>query len=293
MKRRDSVLVGLVVCAAMALLLLGTLWLVRGGLTTGYPIYARFPWGYGLKQGQAVYLAGVNVGFVGKVDLREDGTLIVTMRVNKQYHIPVGTTATIEPNGIFGDVEVALRPERPNHSYVPPGDTIPIGKSQPGFQELAARLDTVGGHLNDLTKAMEIELVQGGGIADLRQTLSGTNKLIVRLSKIAEQQSHDLSQTMQTIRRTVAAVDSASVDSAVRNMKTTTDNLAQLSGNLRETSAKLNDIFARADSGSGSAAMLLNNPDLYNHTVSLLARLDSLMNDLRVHPRRYINLHIF
>ena len=45
--------------------------------------------------------------------------------------------------------------------------------------------------------------------------------------------------------------------------------------------------------GTGSAAMLLNNPDLYNHTVSLLARLDSLSADLKAHPGRYINLKIF
>lgn len=293
MKRRDDVLVGLVISGAIAIGVLGTLWLVRGGLTTGYPIYAKFPWGYGLKQGQGVLLAGVTVGFVDNVDFRPDGTLLVTMRIRKEYHIPQGTTATIEPNGIFGNVNVALRPAHPTSVYLAPRDTVPIGKPQPGLQELEARMDTVGSHLSEIARTMQVELVQQGGIADLRKTLAGTNELVAKLSTIASDQSRDLSTTMQTVRHTLSAVDSATVDSAVRNMRSTTTNLVALSSSLRETSAKLDDILARADSGSGSASMLLNNPDLYNHMVSLLARLDSLSADLKAHPGRYINLKIF
>jgi ABC-type transporter Mla subunit MlaD len=45
MKHRDDVLVGVVVTIAFIVLLLGSIWLVRGGLQSGYPLYARFPWG--------------------------------------------------------------------------------------------------------------------------------------------------------------------------------------------------------------------------------------------------------
>ena len=58
MKRRDEVLVGVFLMAAVAIGLLGTLWLVRGGLSSGYPLYAKFAWGQNLKPGQPVLLAG-------------------------------------------------------------------------------------------------------------------------------------------------------------------------------------------------------------------------------------------
>jgi phospholipid/cholesterol/gamma-HCH transport system substrate-binding protein len=293
MKRRDDVLVGLVISLAIALGIVGTLWLVRGGLTTGYPMFARFPWGYGIKQGQGVLLSGVNVGFVGQVDLIPDGTLLVTMRIDKHYHIPQGTSASIEPNGIFGDVEVALRPRQPTSVYLSPGDTVPIGPTQPGLQEVAARMDTIAIALGTVVHTMQTEFVQAGGIADLRKTAAGTSALVAKLSVIAGEQSRDLSLTMQSVRHMVSAIDSAAVDSAVHNMQATTANLQGLSANLRATSTKLDDILARADSGTGTAAMLLNNPGLYDHTVSLLAQLDSLSGDLKRHPGRYINLKIF
>ena len=58
MKRRDEVLVGIFLTVAIAIALLGTLWLVRGGLSSGYPLYTKFAWGQNLKPGQPVLLAG-------------------------------------------------------------------------------------------------------------------------------------------------------------------------------------------------------------------------------------------
>ena len=73
MKRRDEVTVGILITIAVVVLVLGTLWLVRGGLKSGYPLYTRFGWGQNLKQGQPVLLAGVTVGNVGDVNLRRAG----------------------------------------------------------------------------------------------------------------------------------------------------------------------------------------------------------------------------
>ena len=58
MKRRDEVLVGVLLVAATIVGVLGTLWLVRGGLSSGYPLYTVVSWGAGLTQGQPVLLAG-------------------------------------------------------------------------------------------------------------------------------------------------------------------------------------------------------------------------------------------
>ena len=49
MKRRDEVLVGIFVTVAVAVLIIGTIWLTRGGLSRGYSLYTRFLWGQALK----------------------------------------------------------------------------------------------------------------------------------------------------------------------------------------------------------------------------------------------------
>jgi phospholipid/cholesterol/gamma-HCH transport system substrate-binding protein len=293
MKHRDDVLVGVVVTIGFIVLLLGSVWLVRGGLQSGYPLYARFPWGSGIKQGQSVLLSGVDVGFVGDVDLRPDGTLIITMRINKQYHVPQGTTATIEPNGIFGDVDVALRPARPTNSYIAESDTVPNGRPSPTISDILASVDTASGKLNDVAKTVEVELVQGGGIADLHQTLQHANHLVAQLSDIAAEQSKQLSASMHALNRAVTAIDSAAVDSTVQNLKASSANMANLTDNLKQTTVRLNSVLAKVDSGGGTAGKIINDPAIYNDVHALLARFDSLTADLKNNPKRYINVHIF
>lgn len=293
MKTRDTVLVGLVLGIALLGLVVGTIYLARGGLQSGYPLYVRVPWGSGVRQGSTVYLSGVDVGYVGDVDLRQDGTLIVTLRIEKHYRVPEGTTAAVEPNGIFGDVDVALRPLRPSASYIAPGDTVPAGKPAPGISELLARADSASGKLEDVARTVQVEMVQGGGIADLRKTLQGADSLVAEVSKIAATQSQQLSQMTRSLTRAASAIDSAAVDSAVENLKKTTANMSALSDNLERATDQLDAILVKVDSGGGTVGKLLNDSTLYHNLQSVLGRFDSLAADLKHHPGRYVNVHVF
>ena len=280
MKTRDEVLVGLVVTAAIVVAVVGSLWLARGGLSKGYPLYAKFPWGAGLKQGQPVLLVGVAVGYLDEVDLHQDGTLVTTLRIQKHYPVPVTSKATVVPNGIFGDMAVALTPSKPDARSFKPGDTVPIGPSTPGIGDLTLKADSVMRSVNAITSALERELVGTGGIHDLRTTIGATNRLVNDFSAIANEQSRQLTATMQAVRRATTAIDPAKVDSTLANFRTTSANLAELSAQVKETSSKLDGILAKVDSGPGSAAKLINAPGAYNDVRRLLQRMDSLLADI-------------
>ena len=293
MKTRDEVLVGLLVVVAIVVTVLGSLWLARGGLSKGYPLYAKFPWGAGLKQGQPVLLVGVSVGYVDEVDLHQDGTLVTTLRIAKNYKVPMTSKAAVIPNGIFGDQAVALTPSRPDPRSFKQGDTIPIGPSTPGIAQLTSKADSIARSVNAITSALQHEMVAAGGIRDMRNAIGATNRLVTEFAAIAEEQSRQLSATMTSLRRATGAIDPAKVDSTVKNLRTASANMAEMSAQLKETSGKLDVIIAKVDSGNGSAAKLLNDPGVYNDTRALLQRMDSLLADMKKNPKRYFNVRIF
>ncbi len=293
MKRRDEVLVGLLLLVSMVVGIFGTIWLVRGGLESGYPLYARFPWGTGLSTGQPVLLAGVTVGYVARAELDPNGTIIVEMRISEDYNIPINSTATVVPVGIFGDQSVALTPLAPSTQHIPEGDTLPVGPGAPGLPELLGRADSIARSASDVAAKFQLEMVQNGGIDDLRATLASTNQLMQQLSGVAAEQSRQLSLTMASIRRSVGAFDSVQLDSIVQNLRGTTANTEQLTSELTATTARLNTLLAAADSGNGTIGLLLRDPALYRDMRGLVARLDSLTADVQRSPRKYINLSIF
>src|SRR5687768_3961900 len=109
MKRRNEVLVGILLTVAIAVGVLGTIWLVRGGFRSGYPLYSVFAWGENLKVGQPVRLAGVQIGYVGDVAISDDGRLYVVLQIDEGRRVPSNAKAIVEPVGIFGDAQIALR----------------------------------------------------------------------------------------------------------------------------------------------------------------------------------------
>lgn len=292
-KRRDELLVGLLLMVAVALALGGTIWIARGGLSRGYPLFARFAWGVGIKPGQPVMLAGVQVGFVKGVKLIPDGTITVEMQLQQEYTVPSGSTATVEANGIFGDMLVALRPERGATGRIAPGDTVPAGASSPSMSQLLGKGDTISTDVAAITGALRREMVDSGGMRDIRHTIGDLTKLVAQLTAVTSEQSRQLTLTQQQLRKTLSSVDSATVDSTLVNLRATSAQVEQLSRELRTTNKQVQSALDKATNGPGTAGRLMNDPAVFARVDTLLARVDSLVMDLKKNPKKYINLRIF
>jgi len=300
MKRRDEVLVGIFLTTAAAIALLGTLWLVRGGLSSGYPLYSRFAWGQNLKPGQQVLLAGVAVGAVADVKLRDDGFLDVTLRVNDDVKVPKNAVASVKPVGIFGDAAIALTPKGPSKVSYAEGDTVPVGPADTDIQAIMNRVDSIGATVQTMTKAINADLVAAGGIKDMRRSLANAAQLTeaaarlsIQLNSIAAEQNRNLSATMASFRRAASAVDSAKIDSTMRNFQTSSASLTRIAANLDSTSRHANALIAGIERGEGNAGKLLRDTLLYSDLRKLVGQVDTVLVDLKANPRKYINLSIF
>jgi phospholipid/cholesterol/gamma-HCH transport system substrate-binding protein len=293
MRRRDEVLVGLLTVVALVTVVAGGLWLARGGLQPGYPLYAAFPWGSGLKQGQPVQLAGVTIGFVDEVSLRMDGTLLVKMGIRREYQVPKGSTASVEPNGIFGDQLIAVTPKAPTTEVHARGDTLPAGVPKPTVGDLLMQVDTIAKDVKSMTRALDTQLVQDGALTDVRTTIREIAALAQTLAKTVEVQSANLDRTMAAVRKSAEALDSGMVDSTLRNLQTTSGNVAVLSQDLQQTTQSLNALLTRLDRGEGTAGKLMTDDSLYADLRRLVTRIDSVTADFKQNPRRYVKLSIF
>lgn len=293
MRRRDEVLVGLFTTVAIIILALAAIWLVRGGLNRGYLLHSRFAWGSGIKQGAPVWLVGVTVGTVDKVDLDPAGTLVITYRIARGYRVPLGTVATIVPNGFFGDMAVALTPPAPNLASHEPGDTIPVGLQSAGLQALLQRADTLTSSLSIMMGTLKTEFVDSGGIRDMRRTALAMNRLLATIDAVAQTQNRELSATMVALRSRINAVDSARIDSTLRTMQQAATSLQAFSADLQTASTRFNGILTKVESGEGSIAKLMNDPGLYNDLRRVATRVDSMMVDLMKNPRKYLKFSVF
>ena len=107
-----------------------------GGST--YEVNARFTNIGGLKSGSQVFIAGVPVGRVEKIDLDAQYVAIVHLNLQQQVHVPSDTIASIKTSGLIGDKYIALAPGADSKN-LPPGGTITDTESAMDLESIISR----------------------------------------------------------------------------------------------------------------------------------------------------------
>jgi phospholipid/cholesterol/gamma-HCH transport system substrate-binding protein len=105
---------------------------------SAYELNARFANIGGLKSGSQVFIAGVPVGRVERIDLSSQYAAIVRLSVNQEVHLPSDTIASIKTSGLIGDKYVALAPGADSKD-LPPGGTITDTESAVDLESVISR----------------------------------------------------------------------------------------------------------------------------------------------------------
>jgi phospholipid/cholesterol/gamma-HCH transport system substrate-binding protein len=105
---------------------------------SSYEVNARFTNIGGLKPGSQVFIAGVPVGRVEKIDLNAQYAAVVRLNVKQEIHLPSDTIASIKTSGLIGDKYVALAPGADSNN-LPPGGTITDTESAVDLESMISR----------------------------------------------------------------------------------------------------------------------------------------------------------
>jgi phospholipid/cholesterol/gamma-HCH transport system substrate-binding protein len=88
---------------------------------SSYQVNARFTNVGGLRPGNQVFIAGVQVGRVEKIDLNSQYAAIVHMNVREDVRLPTDTIASVKTSGLIGDKFIALAPGADSKNLAPGG----------------------------------------------------------------------------------------------------------------------------------------------------------------------------
>ena len=207
----------------------------------------------GLKGGNFVRIAGVEVGKVREMTLQRDGTVSVEFDVDQNLPLTEGTRAAVRYENLIGDRYLALDDGPGSVRRLQPGETIPLARTAPaldvdaligGFRPLFRALDP------DQVNALSAQLLmvfqgQGGTIASvLSQTSALTTTLAGRDELIGQ-----VITNLNTVLGTFAARDNQFADGL--------DNLSELVAGLSERKTDIANGTAYINAAAGSVADLL------------------------------------
>ncbi len=291
-KQRAEIWLGLLVIVAAVLLTWGYFWLTGQPLgERGYDVIVLLPDAEGLKRGDRVQLAGVEVGSVRNLRLVTPEQVAVTLFIQRGVRLPRDSRALLQSVGVFGDQVIALQPGT-STTPAAEGDTLATGVST-GLIELAGELGdearTLLSQLERLLADTTIDQLHGG-VAALPGTMRGLERLIRDNGDEFAAMSRSLRQTAETLNQAMSGAD---VDQAVADLRATASTLAETADVLLETAESLASVTDKIDRGEGTLGLLVNDPGLYEDLRSTTRSLGSLSQDIQQNPGRYLKLAIF
>ncbi len=184
---RSRLLVGLIAIVATSAVASLMVFAATGAYADDYQLTARTTrTGFGLDGTSEVKIRGIKIGSVERVKLLDDGSVELTLNIDKHIRIPLDATATIEPLSVFGPKFVDVRPgeHEVNGPFRTPGSSM---GSIVAPTELSDTLDAVSTLLDsvnadDLSTVVS-ELARGvDGLGDqIGSSIDAANDVATRI----------------------------------------------------------------------------------------------------------------
>lgn len=313
MKVSNETKVGAIAVVAITFLILGFNFLKGKKLFTEstilYGIYGNVQ---ELANSNPILINGLQVGTVYKISTDKDmRRIVVELNITKDINIPKNSIALIKPNPIgTTSIEIKLGDAIDNLKNK---DTIYTEANAGIFNDVLKKIDPVLYEVKRAVSSVDSLLVNVNNVIDPRAkqnigaSLENVNKLTAsmlyttaQLNLLLNAQTGALAKSLNNVNSITGnlAGQNARINSVVSNLDQATAKLAalDLQKTLTTLDATINDLkamTAKFNDSKGSLGLMMNDPSLYKNLASTGNKLNLLLDDIRVNPKRYVSISVF
>jgi phospholipid/cholesterol/gamma-HCH transport system substrate-binding protein len=263
-------------------------------------LYVEYDNVEGLASGAAVTISGKVIGKVNTIQLSNNGKLSLELQINEDdFPISKTSIAQIYEPGFIGGKQIAIIPNYKDQNIAVSGDKLiaeiklgmfsTVGEklvpTQQKIDNLVVDADQLMKNLNDILDVKARE--------NLKNSLANLNEVLVQFKSASVSVNGMLAENKTKIGNSLTNVEKASA-----NFSKVSDSIAKLSlsktvKNLEKTLANVDKIMAEMQSGKGTIGKLMKDETMYNNFSKTSKELELLLQDLRLHPTRYVNVSLF
>ncbi len=268
----------------------------------------------GLMTANSVTINGLHVGQVNSLYFHPNkpGKVVVELYMSNDIPVPVNSSARLFSSDLLGTRGIQIIPGDSPVMAVS-GDTL-ISQVQQSLQDevndmvepimrktenLITSFDTVLNVLSDLFNRETRDNLTGT-VMSLRNTMRNLESATLTVDTLVESQKTRLAKIIANAESISSNLkqNNENLSRIISNTATLSDSLAQadIAGTLNKVNravSNLSNIVDQVNKGEGTLGQLVNNDKMYNELESASRELNLLLEDMRLHPDRYIHFSVF
>ena len=313
MKISNETKVGAIAVVAIAVLILGFNFLKgKKLLSHDTMIVGKYGNVQGLQNSNPIVINGLQVGTVYKITTDKDmRQIFVEMNITKDINIPKNSIAIIKGNPIgttsieikLGDAAQNLKNKDTVYTEANAGifDDV-LKKVDPVLYEVrkaVTSIDTLLGKFNKI-----LDPTASGNISSVLANLNRVTAMMVystaSLNTFLDTRTGALSKSLNNVSAITAnfASNNEKINHVMSNLDKTSSKFAELNfkktlDTLDRTINDLRNMVGKFNNNNGTLGKLINDPALYQNLASTGNKLNLLLDDIRVNPKRYVNISVF
>lgn len=268
----------------------------------------------GMGSNTAIYANGYKVGYVSNIEYDFSGksSITVTAQLDKGMRLPKGTIAEIDKD-LMGNMQVNLIMPEVVNGELEIGGTMEgrlysgaLDKASamiPDIQRVVLKLDSILGAVNEIMQTPA-----------LRQSLNNVNSITTELNGAARD-AHALvgsvsgaatglldgannvvkkaDNAMGYVENAAGNLSKVDVSGTMASVKTAIESADAAIAKLDSSMDDINKLTTALTDKNGTLGLLMNDNQLYTNLSNTAKSADSLLIDLKSHPKRYVHFSIF
>ena len=309
MKISNETKVGILTIAAVAILIVGFNFLKGKDIfSKSNHIHAVFDNTGALTVSNEVKLKGLTIGTISElkeIDKNVSG-IRVTINLTKDINIPSNSVAYISaPLAGLGSSVLLIEPGN-STTYLKNGDTLMTRVDEGLFGGLSSEVSPTLSKIRNALDSLNVvfsninRLFDENTKGNMKATIANLSLATSSLNRLLDPVNSDLAKTL------------ANTSSITENLKRNNDSITGIINNASHFSEKLAGLdlqqtmdtlqaaisefkytITKLSSTDGSLGALIHDKKLYNKLNDVVLSAEILLDDLRTHPKRYVNLSIF
>lgn len=307
MKISNETKVGILTITALTILVLGFNFLKGKDLfNKSKKIYAVFTNLGTLEKSNEVKINGLPIGSVFEQKEKDKNVsgIVVTINLTKDVNIPDNSVAYIGSSLVGASFIVIERGD--SKTYLKLGDTLDTRTEGGILGQVQSQLSPTLERVRDVLDTLKNTLSGVNGLftdeskGNIRQILGNLSQATGSLNGLMNNQTGALAKTLNNTEAITAELkkNTDNINSTISNAKIASDKLAALElkptiDSLNAMINQLKSVTAKISSKDGTLGALINDRSIYDKLKDAILSAEILIDDLRAHPKRYVNISVF